>query len=222
MKEQYFTPETIASEAERMLGRVLRFRDRRGMRLVPSRSALLVLDMQDYFLEDSSHAFVPSAPAIIPGLQTLISAYTRAMLPVIFTRHTNTRQDAAMMDAWWHDLIDPEDALSRISGSLDPSVGWTLEKNQYDAFYKTELGDWLGDKGVKQLVVGGVMTHLCCETTARSAFMHGFAVFFTIDGTATYNRAFHEGTLLSLSHGFATPVLVGEVLGTLRAYHERG
>ena len=124
------------------------------------------------------------------------------------------------MDAWWHDLIDPEDSMSRITGSLDQSAGWILEKNQYDAFYETELGDWLVDRGVKQLVIGGVMTHLCCETTARSAFMRGFAVFFTVDGTATYNRAFHEGTLLSLSHGFATPVLVGEVLETLRAYHE--
>jgi isochorismate hydrolase len=59
------------------------------------------------------------------------------------------------------------------------------------------------------------MTHLCCETTARSAFVRGFEVFFTIDGTATYNQGFHLGTLVNLSHGFATPVLASEILSTL-------
>jgi isochorismate hydrolase len=56
------------------------------------------------------------------------------------------------------------------------------------------------------------MTHLCCETTARSAFIHGFEVFFTIDGTATYTEAHHRATLLNLANGFATPVLVAELL----------
>ncbi len=56
------------------------------------------------------------------------------------------------------------------------------------------------------------MTHLCCETTARSAFVRGFEVFFTIDGTATYNKEFHFATLHNLAHGFALPILVDEIL----------
>jgi bifunctional isochorismate lyase / aryl carrier protein len=56
------------------------------------------------------------------------------------------------------------------------------------------------------------MTHLCCETTARSAFMRGFEVFFTMDGTATYNEQLHRASLLTLSHGFALPVLMDELL----------
>lgn len=55
------------------------------------------------------------------------------------------------------------------------------------------------------------MTHLCCETTARSAFIRGFDVFFTIDGTATYNEDFHFGTLYNLAHGFAVPLLIDEI-----------
>ena len=61
-------------------------------------------------------------------------------------------------------------------------------------------------------VISGVMTHLCCETTARAAFMRGFEVFFTVDGTATYNEALHRSSLLTLSHGFAIPVLIDELL----------
>jgi isochorismate hydrolase len=60
------------------------------------------------------------------------------------------------------------------------------------------------------------MTHLCCETTARSAFMRGLQVFIAVDGTATYSEAFHRASLLNLSHGFALPVLVDEILERLR------
>ena len=53
------------------------------------------------------------------------------------------------------------------------------------------------------LVIGGVMTHLCCETTARSGFVKGYQIFFPVDTTATYNPNFHTATLRNLSHGFS-------------------
>ena len=46
------------------------------------------------------------------------------------------------------------------------------------------------------------MTHLCCETTARDAFMRGYQVFFLMDATATYTEALHFGSLRSITHGF--------------------
>ena len=55
------------------------------------------------------------------------------------------------------------------------------------------------------------MTHLCCESTARSAVVRGFEVFFLIDGTATYNQQFHFGSLYNLAHGVATQVLAQEI-----------
>jgi isochorismate hydrolase len=64
------------------------------------------------------------------------------------------------------------------------------------------------------------MTHLCCETTARAAFTRGLQVWFTIDGTATYNEEHHFSTLLNLAHGFATPVTVTEVLAALPETYE--
>ncbi|MES0360330.1 MAG: isochorismatase family protein, partial [Anaerolineales bacterium] len=67
----------------------------------------------------------------------------------------------------------------------------------------------------------GVMTHLCCETTARSAFVRGFEVFFVIDGTATYNEDYHMATLLNLAHGFTTPVLTKEVLKFIHGMPEK-
>jgi len=74
------------------------------------------------------------------------------------------------------------------------------------------LDKQLKNHGVNQIVIAGVMANLCCESTARSAFMRGFEVFFTIDGTAANNKNFHMASLLNLSYGFATPVLTTEIL----------
>ena len=81
-----------------------------------------------------------------------------------------------------------------------------------DAFLYTDLEEQLKHHNIKQIVITGVMANLCCESTARSAFMRGFEVFFTIDGTAANNRDFHLASLLNVSYGFATPVLTNEIL----------
>jgi isochorismate hydrolase len=215
MKTLYFSPENIESRSTEML-QYLPGNERRRIDLfAPKNSALFILDMQSYFLEPSSHAFIPSAEAIVPGLQKLADAYYEKNLPVIFTQHLNTPQDAGSMSSWWRDTIRIEDPLSAIIPEFSYSNRFVLRKSQYDAFYETSLEEKLNRLNVKQVVICGLMTHLCCETTARSAFVRGFEVFFVIDGTATYNIAHHQATLLNLAHGFATPVLVAELLAEL-------
>jgi len=212
-KETYFTTETILSKAKEMLISVSDLRrNHANIDFHPSRAALLVLDMQNYFLEPSSHAFIPSASAILPGIQSLIKVFYARRLPVFFSRHLNTPEDAGMMVSWWRDLILPEGKGSEIISTLDVTESNVLRKTQYDAFYQTSLESDLRGRGVGELVITGVMTHLCCETTTRSAFMRGFDVFFTINGTATYTEAFHCATLLNLAHGFAVPALVEDIL----------
>ncbi len=213
-KEAYFSPDSIAARAKSMLASLPDFR--RGSALEPRRAALLVLDMQAYFLDPASHAFVPSAPAILPNLQRLIAAFAARRRPVVFTRHTNTPADAASMARWWRDLLAPDSPASAILPALDVTQGLVIEKHQYDAFYQTELEQVLRAAGAEQVVVTGVMTHLCCETTARAAFVRGFEVFFVADGTATYTEAFHRAALLNLTHGFAIPALTEEILEAFR------
>lgn len=209
-KTPYFTADSLHERSREMLGQVEALRARHQLRLFPYRSALLILDMQRYFLDESSHAHVPSARAIVPGIARLAEAYSKRGLPIVLTRHVNSESDAGMMAQWWRDLIRADSPLSEIIPEVQ-GFGTVIEKSQYDAFYGTQLEDTLHRQGVKQLIICGVMTHLCCETTARSAFVRGFEVFFTVDGTAAYNEAFHRATLLNLSHGFAVPVLIDEV-----------
>lgn len=210
-KERYFTLKSLRGKSRRMLSVVKGLREQHKTKFMPEASALLILDMQRYFLEESSHAYIPAARAIIPGILKLRDAYLARDLPIVFTQHLNSDKDAKLMATWWRDLIRPEDPESAIISELLTDGAITIRKSQYDAFYGTELEEFLKARSVKQLVICGVMTHLCCETTARSAFVRGFEVFFTIDGTATYNESFHGATLLNLAHGVATPVLVEEI-----------
>jgi len=188
---------------------------RRGLPFTPVHSALLVLDMQSYFLDPASHAYIPSAVAILPGIRALVRAYRRKRLPLVFTRHVNTLQDAGMMSVWWRDRISLDSPLSQITPELDVADSPAILKTQYDAFYKTDLEAILLQAGVVRVLICGVMTHLCCETTARSAFGRDFEVYFLVDGTATYNRDFHQASLLNLAHGFASLLLTGEALAAL-------
>ena len=184
---------------------------------LPEQSALLICDMQRYFLDERSHAFIPSALPIIPKIKILADAFDKLNLPIICTRHLNSQEDAGLMAQWWDNLLTEKDDLSEITPALNLPDSIIIKKTQYDGFYRTPLEDVLRKRGISQLIITGVMSHLCCETTARSAFVRGFNVFFPIDGTATYNEDFHLAALLNLSHGFAVPVLMEELQNHVEA-----
>ncbi len=113
-KELYFTKRNMTSKAKTMLRSAKMLVPQRNLSFNPKQSALLILDMQKYFLDGSSHAFIPSAPAIVANISRLCEAYVRMKLPVIFTRHLNTAQDAGLLTAWWKELIRENDPLSVI------------------------------------------------------------------------------------------------------------
>ncbi len=217
-KERYFISESIQTKSQELLASVEEAR-RRHADIVfrPAEAALLLLDLQEYFLQESSHAFIPSAQAILPGIFRLAEAFSDAGRPVIATRHINTYENAGMMAKWWHDLIRSKIAYSQYNTTITNKKIKTLKKTQYDAFHNTPLEKKLRQRNTTQVIICGVMTHLCCETTARAAFMRGFAVFFTVDGTATYNEELHRASLLTLAHGFAVPVLIDELLEKMKS-----
>ena len=220
MKETYFTDLSLDQQASELYQQLSEITRIQKLEFQPACSALLVLDMQSYFLNPASHAYVPSAGAILDGILQLMDAYTAHQMPIFFSQHINTADHAGMMSTWWKDLITSDNPFHRIIPEIELSVGTLIQKNQYDAFYQTPLEEMLHARGVTQVVICGVMTHLCCETTARSAFMKGFGVFFPVDGTATYNLAFHQASLLNLAHGFASVVLMRDILAAIRGVYE--
>jgi isochorismate hydrolase len=177
----------------------------------PDSAALLVIDMQRYFTAPSSHAYVPSSGKIIPNIIKLAAAFEKMGRPVIFTRHVDADTEG-MMYRWWRDRIREDSEESAIDRRLKTGAGRVLVKHQYDAFFGTGLEKMLRRSGAAQVAVTGVVTHLCCETTARSAFMRGFEVFFVTDATADYGRAYHNASVQNLAHGFAVTVTADALL----------
>jgi isochorismate hydrolase len=203
MKEAYFQPDTLQSLSSQWLEKYGRSKTALRQPFKIQNACLLILDMQRYFLDENSHAWVPSAEAIIPGLKKTAVYFRKAGRPVIATQHINTAENAGMMGSWWSELIQEDDPLVDIDPDLGIQPREILQKSQYDSFFGSKLESRLLDQNVKQVVIGGVMTHLCCDTTARAAFVRGFEVFFLVDGTATYNQDFHLASLYNLAHGVA-------------------
>jgi isochorismate hydrolase len=214
-KSPYLTENTISMKSQQIFNAIQELGLIHSNQVFqPQNAALLVLDMQNYFLDPASHAFIPSAPAIIPNIQLLISSFIDFDRPVYFTKHSNPQETAGMMAVWWKELISPESHMGEIISEIDSFQGEVLYKERYDAFFGTSLDERLHHKSIKQLVICGVMTHLCCETTARSAFMQDYQVFFTVDGTATYTEQFHLSSVINLAHGFAKPVFCRDITGS--------
>ena len=67
------------------------------------------------------------------------------------------------MHKWWRDTTLMEEKKSQIISHFDIGSGQVIKKHQYSAFYKTNLDKVLQKMGVTQLVITGVLTHLCCE-----------------------------------------------------------
>jgi isochorismate hydrolase len=211
IKEDYFTNKNIDQVAQTFLKATQTVARHTQMCLNLKQTALLVIDMQNYFVHSAAHAFIPSAEAIIPKIQHLQTLFLKHNLCLIHTRQSNTAQNAGNMKTWWKHLIDRHSIDAQIIQPLVSKKAQLVDKTQYDAFYKTSLYDYLKRNNITQLIITGVMTHLCVETTARSAFMHGFEVFLPVNGTATYRRALHLASVLNLSHGFVVPTLIQSI-----------
>jgi nicotinamidase-related amidase len=90
-----------------------------------------------------------------------------------------------------------------------------VKKHRYSAFYNTDLEIVLRCLGIKDLVISGIMTNLCCESTARDAYFRDFKVFFLMDGTGTVNEDLHLSSLKNLAFGFADVCSVKRILEML-------
>ena len=185
---------------------------------VPKDSALLVIDMQEQFLRKSSPSYLRGGEAIVDNVAELIEGFRRESLPIIFTRHALAKgESSGAMGRWWRDMIRDGDPMAEIVPRLKPLAGdKVIRKSSYSAFVGTSLDRILKKREVSQLVVTGVMTHLCCDTTSRDAFMRGYDVFFAVDGTASRNEDLHLSSIKALADGFAVPVTTKEVLRWLR------
>lgn len=217
MKQRYLTESNIQDVTSGIINKCFDVHNRKHkVEFEKNRVALIVVDMQNYFLSPDSPAFIPSAEAITDNINKLIEAFDSSNQPVIFTRHSNTHDNAGMMAVWWSRLLSADSNYFPISDKIDYSDRFvTIDKHQYDAFYQTKLEDILLSANINTLVITGVMTNLCVETTARTAFIRNFQVVLPADATAAYNLEFHEASLLNLSYMASEICSTNDLIGRL-------
>lgn len=170
-------------------------------------TALLVIDAQ-VGVNDLQHWGGPRGRRNNPGaedvLRTLLGAWRRAGLPVVFTQH-DSRQAVSPLK------------LSQPGGAFLPGIEplhgeLVIRKDVNSGFIGTPLELELRRRGIRRLVVGGYFTNFCVETTVRMAGNLGFDTYLAHEGCATSNRIGLDGTDhdAELVHALAVASMHGE------------
>ena len=174
--------------------------NRVNWRVDPARAALLVHDMQRYFVRafelERDGQPLPDAQIniAIANIRRLLDAAHAANIPVYYTAQP-PRQNPAdrrlLTDFWGDGLQDDENA--RILDKLAPTEADTvLTKWRYSAFVRSPLEEQLKDLGRDQLIIGGIYAHIGCLTTALEAFMRDIQPFMVADALADFTEKEHR------------------------------
>jgi len=211
--QPYVTPESLEAKTQLWLERIAGF-NQHQMQFTKDKAALLVIDMQRFFLDPASPTYTCGGPAILPALKRLIGAFREAGRPVIYTRHVHHPDglDAGIMKWWWPGMCLEGSPESEVHPDIAPLPHEkVISKHRYSAFYNTDLETVLRCLRIEDLVVSGIMTNMCCESTARDAYYRDYKVFFLADATGSINEEMHVASLLNLSFGFAYVTTAGTV-----------
>ncbi|TQF00621.1 MAG: cysteine hydrolase [Spiribacter salinus] len=196
------------------------------MMLRPGRTALMVIDMQNAFLDPKgscarSGLDYQALRAAIPGVKQLIASSREAGLPIIYTRFVY-RQDYCDGGIVINELLPTlRDNNALAAGTSDIEVidelapttdDIIIDKNRPGAFHGTPLLSCLSGLGVDGLIICGVTTNICVETTAREAMQYDYRVWAISDATAEFEDDRHAFALKGLSWMFASVVPLTEAL----------
>jgi nicotinamidase-related amidase len=168
---------------------------------------LLMIDVQREYFTRESPLWIPDGPAVLERLRGLLEEARERGAGVVHVQHHEGPSSEVFATGTPAVETMPEVA----PGEGEPLI----VKHLPGSFDGTSLDETLSALGAKTLVIGGFMTHMCCDTTAREAQARGFEVVFLTDGTATRDltgptgrtiphEVVHETTLAAQADGFST------------------
>lgn len=191
-------------------------------------SALIVVDMQNGFLEDDSTMArigfdVGLLRAAIEPCERVVAAARKAGMPIIWTRYVykpDYSDGGVMVDLIpglkTERAVCQGDREVEIIDRLAPLPGeLVVDKNRPSAFFGTSLLDALNERGVRQLFVCGVTTNCCVESTVRDAAHHDYPVYVIADACAEADESRQAHALQVMGLLFGRVVTVDEVEAAL-------
>ena len=196
----------------------------------PTKTAMIVVDMQNDFVAPGGGLETPAAREMVPRLVEALQICRSAGIKVIYTAHAHRRDGSDM--GLFDDLHPPvANRTAVVDGTpgveiypeVAPAPGeHVIKKHRYSGFFGTDLDIILRGWGVDTVIISGTTTENCCHATARDAMFHNYRVVFLSDATATYdypdrgygampNEQVHHATLVILADSTAHVMSVAKM-----------
>lgn len=208
----------------------------------PRHAALVIIDMQNDFIADEGLIAkegrdVSQAKEMAAHLPELLKAARAAGVFVVFVRNEYTSDRNLYLSDVWLDQAARQrvGGYTRIPvceagswsadfyGDVRPEPGEAIvTKHRYSGFHNTDLDTVLRANGIRTVVLTGVVTNVCVETTAREAFVRDYYVLLVKDGTAAYSQADHDMTLKNVDRFFGELTTIDELNGFWPARNRLG
>lgn len=145
-------------------------------------TALIIIDVQEGFADSVWGA--PNNPAAEENIASLLEAWRTAGEPVVLVRHDSPKSGS------------PGNAFAEVLRGVEPALAFGKSVNS--AFHgEVDLHAWLTGRGIKDIVLAGIQTNMCVETTARVGGNLGYRVEVALDATRTFDLAGPDGSVLS-------------------------
>lgn len=183
--------------------------------------ALIVIDMQQGFY-DAAWGPTTNYPECEKNVDRLVAEWSTRRMPLVVVRHDSRNPTSP--------LFTDGDGNNLLESIQDAAADLLVTKTVNSSFYGSpDLAQWLRGRAITRIVICGIQTNLCVETTARMGGNLGFEVLVPLDATRTFDLAGPDGTVISAStlmqvtatnlhgDGFAQVVSTQDVLDSVRA-----
>lgn len=225
MHNSHIPPEVVARVVKR------RGKEHVHEDIMPSKTALIVVDMQNAFMPlPVAHAPCEMAPKIVPQINRLAQSVRETGGIVVWIQTACTPGDKITWSNA-HNIVSHERALMRFAALERGSEGYALypemdakpddlyvEKHRFSAFIQnsSDLDALLREHGVDTVLITGTVTNVCCESTARDAMMLNYKVIMVSDCNAAENDEEHNASLRAVYLTFGDVMDSGMVIDILQ------
>jgi len=226
MHEVTLSPEFLAALDKRRGGDGQRYPVLRG-----AATALLVIDMQNAFVDDASPLAVPTAAGIVPNINQLAAAFRQAAAGVFWIRSTFTASGRSSWPLYFQhvapaptgaalrELFAPGAAAHEFWPALERAVDdVVIDKDRFSALSPGAscLEATLAERRIDSLVITGTLTNVCCESTMRDAMMRDYRCVLVSDANAAQSDSEHLAALENAARYFGDVAGTDDVLERIR------
>jgi ureidoacrylate peracid hydrolase len=226
---KFSMPEEIIARVVARVGRSHPFD-----KLEASKTAFVVIDMQNYYLKAGYLGDVPLARDIVPAINKFAADLRERGAHVIWVKNASndTRENWSVFHEWLmnsefcerrYASLDVEHEGHQLWAELDVKVEDTqIAKRRLSAFIQgsSDIESFLRSRGIDTVLIGGTATNVCCDVSARDAMMLNFKVIMVPDVLATWTDAEHNATLANFYSIFGDVQTCDEVLASLSRSQE--